>query len=270
MTEESVPEERETTEFRDDDGNHISLHYDPTGGTQSYHLDKLAEALSLAQSEIDGASKSSKNEFQKYNYADLNAVITAIKVPFGKYGLSHTQLVKIKPDGTETLITRLMHKSGQWLASEITIIPMVQRKGTGWVESKDPQTRLAAITYMRRGALAAIAGIGQEDLEKTKDHEEVVKGSIKMPTEKQEQDEVVKEGIKVFGGKEVPTPDFKLVTKAQVTKLQKKTEKLTPDQLKEFYAKAELFSENVADIARKDYIKTMKVADVLLGDDIPF
>jgi len=177
----SEEEKVESTEFRDEDGNHISLHYDRTGGTQSFELDKLAEALSQAQAQIKGAEKSSKNEFIKYNYADLNSVITAIQVPFANNGLSHSQMIKVQDDGTERLITRLMHKSGQWLASEVKLIPLVQRKGTGWVASDDPQTRLAAITYMRRGSLAAIAGVGQQDLDTNKDEEDVLKGKIAMP-----------------------------------------------------------------------------------------
>jgi len=275
LPEEDLP--AETEEEMDEQDSQLVRVYHDSRGTQSFKIDKLAEALSQAQSEIEGAEKSSKNEFIKYNYADLNSVITAIKQPFAKYGLSHSQLISVHPNGRETLVTRLMHKSGQWLASEVRIIPMVQQKAKGWVKSQDPQTRLGAITYMRRGALAAIAGVGQQDLDINKDEETVIKGEIQQPRMKKkeispksdENDPVVEEGKELFGGKEVATPKFKPVTKAQAMKLKKKVDSMTEEALNTFYGK--IGHENVEDVPKKDFIKTMKEADKILGNnDIPF
>jgi hypothetical protein len=115
-------------------------------------INELAAALSKAQSDMGGAVKDSANPFFKSNYADLTSVIKAIKQPFSDNGLSYTQF----PMNDETGIgvcTRLMHSSGQWLEMGYTL-PMVK---------KDPQSASSSITYARRVAISAMAGIPTAD-----------------------------------------------------------------------------------------------------------
>jgi len=119
---------------------------------QSESIDALAKALCDAQAEMGGAVKDSANPFFKSKYADLGSVVKAIKEPFTKHGLSYVQF----PHSSELgigVVTRLMHTSGQWLEAEFTL-PMVKQ---------DPQAAGAAITYGRRYALQAMAGIPTAD-----------------------------------------------------------------------------------------------------------
>ena len=90
---------------------------------KSSEINKLAEALAKAQSELEGAKKESVNPFFKSSYADLHAVIKSAFPYLSKYGLSVSQ-------GNE----------------------VVTAQGVG-----------AAITYGRRYGLSAIAGIAQYD-----------------------------------------------------------------------------------------------------------
>ncbi len=119
---------------------------------QSESITELAAALCDAQAAMGGAVKDSSNPFFKSKYADLGSVIKAIKEPFAAHGLSYTQFPCSGENGIG-VTTRLMHKSGQWLESSFTL-PMVKN---------DPQAAGAAITYARRYALQAMAGIPTAD-----------------------------------------------------------------------------------------------------------
>ena len=64
----------------------------------SEKIDKLASALSKAQSEMKGAAKKSINPFFNSGYADLHTVIES--------SMPH-------------LTTMLLHYSGQWIKSKL-------------------------------------------------------------------------------------------------------------------------------------------------------
>jgi hypothetical protein len=119
---------------------------------QSDSINELAAAMAAAQAEMGGAVKDSANPFFKSKYADLTSVVKAIKEPFANHGLSYTQF-PCAADGCVGVTTRLMHSSGQWLESEY-MLPMVKN---------DPQAAGSAITYARRYALQAMAGIPTAD-----------------------------------------------------------------------------------------------------------
>jgi hypothetical protein len=121
---------------------------------QSESISDLATALCSAQAEMGGAVKDSNNPFFKSSYADLTSVIKAIKEPFAKHGLSFVQLPVTSVGGNGIgVATMLMHSSGQWIKSEY-LLPM---------DKVTPQGAGAAITYARRYALQALAGIPSVD-----------------------------------------------------------------------------------------------------------
>jgi len=121
---------------------------------KSESISNLAKALCKAQNEMGGAVKDAKNPFFKSNYADLTAVIKAIKEPFANNGLSYSQFpVTSEGGGGVGVVTVLMHSSGEWLESEF-YLPLAK---------KDPQGGGSAITYARRYALQAMAGIPTAD-----------------------------------------------------------------------------------------------------------
>ena len=123
----------------------------------SQETDKLFEALSNFQSQIETAKKDKQGH--GYMYADLAGCIETAKEPLEKNGLAVAQMIGIH--GAEnTLITILTHSSGQYLGSEFIMEKAVLHGGA----SKNPaQAMGASITYMRRYAYAAILGIAQED-----------------------------------------------------------------------------------------------------------
>ena len=119
----------------------------------SAEIDKLAEALAKAQGDMESAKKDSANPFFKSKYADLAAVVEAIKKPFADNGLSYVQMPDFDDTGAVIITTRLMHSSGQWIEGPIRMRPV----------KDDPQGIGSTITYARRYALQSMAGVPAED-----------------------------------------------------------------------------------------------------------
>lgn len=112
----------------------------------------MVTALSIAQGAIQNAAKDSANPYFNSSYADLASVRDAVQVPFSANGLSVMQLPSA--EGSKVTITTILaHKSGEWVSSDLTM------------NAKDasPQAIGSAITYARRYALAAVAGVAPED-----------------------------------------------------------------------------------------------------------
>ena len=119
---------------------------------KSDKIDKLATALSKAQSEIKGAEKKSINPFFNSGYADLHTVIESSFPHLTKYGLSVIQGNDSNP-GEFFVTTMLLHESGQWIKSKLKMP----------IEKITAQSIGSTITYGRRYGLSAITGIAQYD-----------------------------------------------------------------------------------------------------------
>jgi hypothetical protein len=116
-------------------------------------ITKIAAALVRAQSEITFASKDAQNPHFKNYYADLPAVIDAVKPALNKHGIAFIQSPSPSDDGRLHLTTRLIHESGEWL-EDTAVCPLPKA---------DPQGFGSAMTYLRRYSLAAITGLYQDD-----------------------------------------------------------------------------------------------------------
>ena len=119
---------------------------------KSEKVDKLAAALSKAQSEMKGAEKKSVNPFFNSGYADLHTVIESSFPHLTKYGLSVIQGNESNP-GEFFVTTMLLHESGQWIKSKLKMP----------IEKVTAQSIGSTITYGRRYGLSAITGIAQYD-----------------------------------------------------------------------------------------------------------
>lgn len=118
---------------------------------QSENTAELAAALAVAQSQMGAAVYNKQNPHFKNRYADLAAVLDAIRGPLSDNGLSVTQTTEIR-EGGFVLVTTLHHATGQWIASEYPL-PLAAK----------PQELGSAMTYARRYSLSAIACIAADD-----------------------------------------------------------------------------------------------------------
>lgn len=124
---------------------------------------ELAEAFAKAQAKFGAAIKASQNPAFRSKYADLASVIDATLEHLNAEGIGIMQhpALEYKPagDGVEAFVivtTRLMHKSGQWMESDVSL-PAVMR------DRFDAQSVGSAITYACRYALRSICTVPQAD-----------------------------------------------------------------------------------------------------------
>lgn len=116
---------------------------------QSQEISDLAKALVKAQGAMTSAQKDGSNPHFKSSYATLDSIWQAIRKPLSEHGLCVVQ--SLLPDNT--LVTTLLHESGQWVRSYQRLNPV----------QNSPQGIGSALTYGRRYSLAAIVGICQAD-----------------------------------------------------------------------------------------------------------
>ena len=129
--------------------------------TMSASIEALAVALSKAQAAIENVEKDTQG--YGYKYATLASCLEAIKKPLADNGLSIIQPISQSKDGKSTLVTMLIHSSGQWIKSISNIEVAEIKNKDGRATTNELQQFGAATTYMRRYALSAMIGLAQED-----------------------------------------------------------------------------------------------------------
>jgi len=119
----------------------------------SAEINELALALSKAQSQMDYATKGSKNPFFKSNYASLADCWAVAREPLALNELALIQTC-VPSDKNEVVVeTILAHSSGQWIGS-VLAVPVLKNEA---------QSFGSALTYNRRYSMCAILGISPED-----------------------------------------------------------------------------------------------------------
>ena len=123
---------------------------------KSETIDKLALALSKAQSQIRGAVEDSTNPHFKNKYASLQSVIDSAREPLVSNGLSVLQMLTDNScDSLDfvTIETIILHSSGQFISSTFSVP----------VSKKDAQGFGSAITYARRYSYMSALGMASID-----------------------------------------------------------------------------------------------------------
>ena len=110
---------------------------------------ELYKAIIEAQAEMPVISKDSENPFFKKKYAGLPAIMSAIRPILKAHDLAVIQGCGRLEDGTSVLHTRIIHKSGEWIEDEQTIL----------LEKATCQGMGSGITYSKRYGLCAMLGI---------------------------------------------------------------------------------------------------------------
>jgi hypothetical protein len=198
---------------------------DPAIIAHSDQLDQLATALAKAQAEIVGAKKDSANPFFKSDYADLASVWMACRKPLTANGLAVVQM-PIMEAGAVAVSTLLLHASGQWVRSTLHANP----KDLG------PQAVGSVITYLRRYALASMAGVPQID-------DDAEAGEARPAAGKRD----------ITTGQPKPSAGGSLISEAQQKRLwaRAKAKDWTREQVQELFVKCHI--EHTADIKAADY-----------------
>lgn len=115
-------------------------------------INELAAALAKAQGAMTAASLDKVNPHFKSKYSSLAAIWDAIRAPLTANGLAIIQSIGNCETGIE-ITTKLLHASGQWIESRLCM-PLSQN---------NVQSIGSAITYGKRYALVAMAGIASDE-----------------------------------------------------------------------------------------------------------
>lgn len=118
----------------------------------SPQIDKIAAALVTALPKIEQAVKDAENPHLRNKYADLTSIMSVAKKPLADQGIAIMQ--PITTEGQKaTVTTLLLHTSGQWMASTLSMTAQDQK----------PQSVGSAMTYGRRYGLSGFLGIVADD-----------------------------------------------------------------------------------------------------------
>lgn len=120
---------------------------------KSDSIAKLAPCLVAAIAEIEGAAKSSSNDYFSSKYADLSTVIAASKGVLAKHDLTLIQFPGPLGDGSLSLETVIMHTSGEFISG----------LGEIYVNKPTPQESGSALTYLRRYAQKSVLNMPDLD-----------------------------------------------------------------------------------------------------------
>ena len=129
----------------------------------SQSIAALATALAKAQIELANPEKSlvgtiepQGGERGQFRYAPLSSGLEIVRKTLGQHQIATVQTTAIdQAAGIVNLTTVLAHSSGEWIASDWPVCPIV--------ETARPHRMGAALTYARRYALFTLVGIAGED-----------------------------------------------------------------------------------------------------------
>lgn len=119
-------------------------------------IGQLTEALAAFQSTITNPARNrTVNVPGKYSfdYATFDAILALVRPALASQGLAFVQGLD-NVDGKPFVVTRLSHKSGEWIEAST---PVVAAQGNG------PQAFGSSITYAKRYALTAMLGISADE-----------------------------------------------------------------------------------------------------------
>ena len=133
--------------------------YDGSTYRRSAEIGELAAAMVAVQAELRNPRKNQTAQIvtktggkYSYSYADLAATVDVCRENLSKHGLAVLQPTSIS-EGAVTVTTLLVHKSGQWISSDLRLAsPDLTPQGIG-----------STMSYARRYGLTGMVGIAGED-----------------------------------------------------------------------------------------------------------
>ena len=124
----------------------------------SAEITSITKALLKAHGQIRPAVRDEVNGFLRNKYATLSAVLDAVRKPLLDCGILLIQRVVESEPGTVAVETRLIHESGEWIAS-ITSIPLPGEE----TRLSISQVVGATISYARRYGLMSMLAMTTVD-----------------------------------------------------------------------------------------------------------
>jgi hypothetical protein len=128
---------------------------------RSEQIGELVAALAKAQSEFTQAVKESDNPYYGSKYADLAAVIGAVRPALNKNGIAMMHTLESDLERQVAIVTAGLYHGEQFMEFEVEA--PATAKGKDGQPKFDVQSIGAAWSYLRRYTLQALCGLASED-----------------------------------------------------------------------------------------------------------
>jgi hypothetical protein len=126
----------------------------------SENIAELATALTKAQGSFTNPSRTREVEVTtlkgikyKFKYATLDGIMDMLRKPLADNGLSLVHSLLVDTEGT-VCETRLIHASGQWIATWVPVLVSADANAQGWG---------GALTYARRYGISTLLAVASEE-----------------------------------------------------------------------------------------------------------
>ena len=120
---------------------------------KSETITEIAKALAKFQSEVSDPERTKENAFLKAKYVTLDSLLQTVRPVLSENGLSFLQVPSTSKEEV-TVVTVLLHTSGEWFESDPFTLPLMK---------KDPQGVGSVVTYARRYSLSSILGVAWDE-----------------------------------------------------------------------------------------------------------
>jgi len=137
---------------------------------------QISAALAKAQGTFKNPEADASNPYFGSKYADLAGVIDAVRTGLAAQDIAVIQSPETVPgEGSRMfvrMVTRLVHKSGEWFEDDAFMVEGVRRRGKKGSAADEEQVVAgppnaqdmgSAVTYLRRYSLAAMVGVAQTE-----------------------------------------------------------------------------------------------------------
>ena len=141
--------------------------------TETTPIAALAEALQKAQKEFPSMGKTKQVGVGSfgYSYLPLEQMLSLVTPVLLKHGLCLSQGFGCSPTGQTLIVTRLLHKSGAFLKSELPIF--LSERDMANPKKNQTHNWGGAVTYQRRYSIKLILGL-ETDMDFNMEEEEKV------------------------------------------------------------------------------------------------
>lgn len=142
---------------------------------KSETITEIAKALAKFQSEVSDPERTKENAFLKAKYVTLDSLLQTVRPVLSENGLSFLQVPSTSKEEV-TVVTVLLHTSGEWFESDPFTLPLMK---------KDPQGVGSVVTYARRYSLSSILGVAwdEDDDAQSNNETELTKQTLHELTE---------------------------------------------------------------------------------------
>ena len=141
--------------------------------TETTPIAALAEALQKAQKEFPSMGKTKQVGVGSfgYSYLPLEQMLSLVTPVLLKHGLCLSQGFGCSPTGQTLIVTRLLHKSGAFIKSELPIF--LSERDMANPKKNQTHNWGGAVTYQRRYSIKLILGL-ETDMDFNMEEEEKV------------------------------------------------------------------------------------------------